>query len=244
MRLTRVHMPVPLEVGMEFELPPSAAHHLSRVLRLGPGATVVAFDGSGQDYPCEIIAVDGGSVKVRILERRPGLAESPLAITLVQAVSRSDRMDLTLQKAVELGVRSIVPVLSARSVVRLDQRQAEGKLRHWQTLVASACAQCGRSRVPEVRTPVELRHYLAQSPREGQRLMLSPSGPSSLAGLSTVGTRVELLIGPEGGFDDTEVEAAGRAGFRPVRLGPRVLRTETAGLVALAVLQALWGDLQ
>jgi 16S rRNA (uracil1498-N3)-methyltransferase len=128
--------------------------------------------------------------------------------------------------------------------VRLDERQAERKLRHWKAIVAGACEQSGRSTLPEVRSPVELSRFLAESPREGQRLVLSPAGPASLAGLASTASRVELLIGPEGGLDDHELDAATRAGFSPVRLGPRVLRTETAGIVALAVLQALWGDLQ
>ncbi len=174
---------------------------------------------------------------------RRGLPESPLRITLVQAVSRGERMDWTLQKATELGVRTIVPVLSSRSVVRLDDKQAGKKLRHWQAVVAGACEQCGRSTVPEIRPPQELSHYLASSTREGQRFVLSPTGPASLAGLTSVGSRVELLIGPEGGLDDTELARAAASGHVPVRLGPRVLRTETAGIVALTVLQALWGDL-
>jgi 16S rRNA (uracil1498-N3)-methyltransferase len=244
MRLTRVHLPVQLEPGAEIVLPAATGRHVARVLRLKPGATIVGFDGSGWDFPCEMLEVAGDEVRVKVMERRGGLAESPLAITLVQAVSRSDRMDLTLQKAVELGVHSIVPVLSSRSVVRLDARQAERKLRHWRALVTSACEQSGRSRVPGVSPPQELRAYLAVSKRDGQRLMLSPTGPASLAGMASLGPRVELLIGPEGGFEDAELTSAASAGFRPVRLGPRTLRTETAGLVALAVLQALWGDLQ
>jgi 16S rRNA (uracil1498-N3)-methyltransferase len=144
----------------------------------------------------------------------------------------------------ELGVRTIIPVLSARSVVRLDENQATRKLRHWQAIVAGACEQCGRSVVPEVRSPMELGTFLANAPRESQRFVLSPTAPFSLAGLTSVGTRAELLIGPEGGLDDAELDKASHAGFAPVRLGPRVLRTETAGIVALTVLQALWGDLQ
>jgi 16S rRNA (uracil1498-N3)-methyltransferase len=128
--------------------------------------------------------------------------------------------------------------------VRLDERQAERKLRHWQSIVAGACEQSGGSTLPEVRSPIDLHRFLVDSPREGQRLVLSPGGPASLAGLASVAAAVELLIGPEGGLDDGEIDAATRAGFSPVRLGPRVLRTETAGIVALAVLQAMWGDLQ
>jgi 16S rRNA (uracil1498-N3)-methyltransferase len=244
MRLNRVYCERPLASGTDVALPESAAYHVARVLRLRPGAPLVAFDGTGHDFRCEITAVEGDVVRVAVGERTPGLRDSPLGITLVQAVSRSERMDWTLQKATELGVRAIVPVLSARSVVRLDERQAERKLRHWKAIVAGACEQSGRSTLPEVRSPVELGRFLAESPREGQRLVLSPAGPASLAGLATTASRVELLIGPEGGLDDHELDAATRAGFSPVRLGPRVLRTETAGIVALTVLQALWGDLQ
>jgi 16S rRNA (uracil1498-N3)-methyltransferase len=244
MRLNRVHAEPPLVAGAEVLLAEAAAYHVARVLRLRAGAPLILFDGTGADFRSEITAVDGDRVRVRVGERSAGLRESPLAITLVQAVSRSERMDWTLQKATELGVRRIQPVLSARSVVRLDERQSAKKLRHWQAIVAGACEQCGRSVLPEVRPPLELSPYLADAPREGQRLVLSPSGPASLAGLASTAARVELLIGPEGGLDDSELDAAARAGFMPVRLGPRVLRTETAGIVALAVLQALWGDLQ
>ena len=244
MRMNRVHSEQPLAAGLELALPDAAAYHVARVLRLRPGAPLVLFDGSGADFRAEIVAVEGDRVRVRVGERTAGLRESPLAITLVQAVSRSERMDWTLQKATELGVRRIQPVLSARSVVRLDERQAAKKLRHWQAIVAGACEQCGRSVLPDVRAPLELSRYFAESPREGQRLVLSPNGPASLAGLASTAARIELLIGPEGGLDDAELDASARAGFAPVRLGPRVLRTETAGIVALAVLQALWGDLQ
>jgi len=244
MRLNRVFVDQPLAAGSEALLPDAAAYHVARVLRLRPGAPLVLFDGSGADFRGEIVAVEGDRVRVSVGDRSAGLRESPLAITLVQAVSRSERMDWTLQKATELGARRIQPVLSARSVVRLDDKQAARKLRHWQAIVAGACEQCGRSVLPEVRAPVDLARFLADAPREGQRLVLSPSGPASLAGLASTAARVELLIGPEGGLDDAELDAAVRAGFAPVRLGPRVLRTETAGIVALAVLQALWGDLQ
>jgi 16S rRNA (uracil1498-N3)-methyltransferase len=244
MRLNRVFTGEPLSVGAEVALPEAAAYHVARVLRLRAGAPLVLFDGSGADFRAEIVAVEGDRVRAMVVGNAPGLRESPLGITLVQAVSRSERMDWTLQKATELGVRCIQPVLSARSVVRLDERQAARKHRHWQAIVAGACEQCGRSVLPEVRAPLDLSRFLAEVPRDGQRLVLNPTGPASLAGLASTAARVELLIGPEGGLDDAEIAAAGRAGFAPVRLGPRVLRTETAGIVALAVLQALWGDLQ
>jgi len=244
MRLNRVYVDQPLVSGAEALLPDAAAYHVARVLRLRAGAPLVLFDGSGSDFRGAIVGVEGDRVRVSVGERAAGLRESPLAITLVQAVSRGERMDWTLQKATELGVKRIQPVLSARSVVRLDDQQAAKKLRHWQAIVAGACEQCGRSVLPEVRAPLDLARYLAEAPREGQRLVLSPAGPASLAGLASTAARVELLIGPEGGLDDLELDSAARAGFAPVRLGPRVLRTETAGIVALTVLQALWGDLQ
>jgi 16S rRNA (uracil1498-N3)-methyltransferase len=235
MRLNRVYTDTPVTTDEDIQLPEASAYHVARVLRLRTGAPLVIFDGTG---------VEGDRVRVRALQRMAGLGESPIGITLVQAISRSERMDWTLQKATELGVRAIVPVLSARSVVRLDEKQAAGKLRHWRGIVIAACEQCGRSTIPEVRPPVELGSFLAGAPREGQRLVLSPVGQRSLAGLTSTAARVELLIGPEGGLEDAELSAAQHAGFAPVQLGPRVLRTETAAVVALAVLQALWGDLQ
>jgi 16S rRNA (uracil1498-N3)-methyltransferase len=160
-------------------------------------------------------------------------------------------MDWTLQKATELGVHRIRPVLTARSVVRLDEDQGRRRLRHWEGVVASACEQCGRSLLPLVELPVTLARDLDRA-AAGLRLLLHPQGEDSLVETLARGTAaqqfpsagIELLIGPEGGLDDFELEAAARAGFAPVRLGPRVLRTETAGIVALAVLQAMWGDLQ
>jgi 16S rRNA (uracil1498-N3)-methyltransferase len=244
MRLNRVYMDTPVTTGAELQLPEASAYHVARVLRLRAGAPLVIFDGGGGDYRCEVTAVEGDRVRVRALQRLAGLVDSPLGVTLVQAVSRSERMDWTLQKATELGVRAIVPVISSRSVVRLDDRQAAAKLRHWRGIVVAACEQCGRSTIPELRLPVELGEFLASAPREGQRLVLSPVGQRSLAGLASASARIELLIGPEGGLEDDELNAAQYAGFGPVRLGPRVLRTETAAVAALAILQALWGDLQ
>lgn len=244
MRLSRVYCDVPLAAGTELELPAPAANHLARVLRLRPGATIVAFDGTGLEFRCEIVAVEGNRVRVRVGESADGRRESPLAVTLVQSVSRGERMDLTLQKATELGVHAVAPVISARSVVRLDERQAAAKLRHWQAVVTSACEQCGRSVLPRVHAPLDLGRYLADSQRNALRLLPSPGAPESLAALADAPARVDLLVGPEGGFEESELLSAAGAGFRPVRLGPRILRTETAGVVALALLQARWGDLR
>jgi 16S rRNA (uracil1498-N3)-methyltransferase len=243
MRLTRIYCPATLTSGGETTLPAAAALHVSRVLRLRSGDPLAVFDGRGGTFRAEIAAIAGGMVRVRVLDRVPEKTESPLAVTLVQAVSRGERMDWTLQKATELGVRTIAPVLAARSVVRLDERQEEAKLQHWQAVVIAACEQSGRSVLPELRPPEPLRTYLARPPDPGLRVMLDPAAGTELAAMPSPGGAVHLLVGPEGGFDDDERGAAQAAGFRPAGLGPRVLRTETAGTVALAVLQAKWGDL-
>jgi 16S rRNA (uracil1498-N3)-methyltransferase len=244
MRLTRVYCEGPLATGAEVELPAAGAYHVARVLRMKEGAALRVFDGAGQEYQAEIARAAGDSVTVRLAEPAAPANESPLKITLVQGVSRSERMDWTLQKATELGVAAIAPVLTARSVVRLDEKQAQKKQAHWRGIVIGACEQCGRARIPAVSAPLTLREYLASVRKEGLRLVLSPSAPGSLAGLASLSNKIELLIGPEGGLDDDELISAQKAGFMPVRLGPRVLRTETAAVVALSVLQALWGDLQ
>lgn len=243
MRLTRLHVPGPLADAGELDLPATAAAHVGRVLRLRRGDPLVLFDGSGSDLRAEVVSLGGGRVRVQILERVAGLPESPLAVTLVQAVSRGERMDWTMQKATELGVSRIVPVVSARSVVRLDERQAEQRLRHWQAVVTSACEQCGRSVLPVVEAPRSLARYLAALQGDVARLLLDPRGPDSLAARAVGLRAVELLIGPEGGLDVAETDAARDAGYAAVRLGPRVLRTETAGIAALALLQGTGGDL-
>lgn len=244
MRLNRIFCEGPLTNGATVTLPAAGAYHVARVLRMRVGAPLVVFDGNGSDYQAEIVEVDGDKVSVTLHSQAPGTGESPIRITLVQGVSRSERMDWTLQKATELGAAAVSPVLTARSVVRLDANQAAKKQAHWRGIVVGACEQCGRSKIPPVSLPVSLRDYFANVRKDGMRLVLSPSAPASLAGIASLPSRVELLIGPEGGLDDDEIAAAQKVGFMPVRLGPRVLRTETAAVVALTVLQALWGDLQ
>jgi 16S rRNA (uracil1498-N3)-methyltransferase len=244
MRLNRIHTPGTLAIGNEIALPAAGAYHIARVLRMREGAPLSVFDGVGHEFQAEIVRIDDESVFVRIGAAIPVTTESPLRITLIQGISRGERMDWTLQKATELGVAAIAPVLTSRSVVRLDEKQAAKKQQHWSGIVAGACEQCGRARIPQIQQPGTLRNYLVNVRKEGLRLVLSPSAPGSLAGLTSLPTKVELLIGPEGGLDDEELTSAQKAGFMPVRLGPRVLRTETAGVVALTVLQALWGDLR
>jgi 16S rRNA (uracil1498-N3)-methyltransferase len=244
MRLTRIHLPASLSIGSEIPLPATACNHLLRVLRLRERASLVVFDGNSSEHHAEICRIVGQQVYVRIGQKIDRLSESPLHITLVQGVSRGERMDWTLQKATELGITKIVPVLTTRSVVKLDVKQALKKQEHWQAIVISACEQSGRSVVPVVQLPIHLHDYLNSEARSTDRLILNPTATTSLTGLPHISNKIELLIGPEGGLDDAELKLAEAAGFKSVSLGPRVLRTETAAVVALSVLQASWGDLK
>ncbi|MBF7729984.1 16S rRNA (uracil(1498)-N(3))-methyltransferase [Pseudomonas sp. N040] len=238
MRLSRFFIDAPLALG-QHQLPEAQAHYIARVLRLGTGAALQLFDGSGQEYRGEIIEAGKKSVCVELREQVAGLAESGLRIHLGQGLSRGERMDWAIQKATELGVAQITPIISARCEVRLKDERADKRMSHWRQVAISACEQCGRSVLPVLQAPVELDEWLAQASAE-LKLVLHPlaeplvshARPGSLA----------FLIGPEGGLTDTEVGQAQAAGFQAARLGPRVLRTETAPVVALAVAQQLWGD--
>ena len=202
---------------------------------------MVLFDGRGGEYPAHIERIERDHVFAELAAWQDIERESPLKVTLVQALQAGDKMDFTIQKAVELGVRDIVPVESRRSVLRLAGERAAKRVAHWQGVVASACEQCGRNQVPLVAPLEKLESWLARPAHGVLRLMLAPDAEQTLASISPVG-EVQLLIGAEGGLDPQEVLAAKSAGFQAVRMGPRVLRTETAGLAALAALQALWGD--
>jgi len=248
MRMTRVHVDAPLSPDTVLRLPPGPAQHLARVLRLGAGAALRLFDGRGGEHAGVIEAVHRDQVTVRVGAHDPVERESPLQIVLLQGLARGEKMDLVLQKATELGVTAIVPVQMARSTVRLDANQAEAKRRHWQSVVISACEQCGRNTVPQVSMPQAFAQALSAT--AAHRLILAPEESAlgiaewmATAGLEQ-GQRVALLVGPEGGFDAAEVAAATAAGFVTCRLGPRVLRTETAGLATLAILQSRAGDLR
>lgn len=230
-----------LSPGAHVELPEPVARHAVRVLRLPPGAPVVLFDGRGGEYPAHIERIERDRVYAELAAWQDIERESTLAVTLVQALQAGDKMDFTIQKAVELGVRDIVPVESRRSVLRLAGERAAKRVAHWQGVVASACEQCGRNQVPLVAPLEKLENWLARPANGVLRLMLAPDAGQTLADIEPA-KEVQLLIGAEGGLDPQEVLAARQAGFQSVRLGPRVLRTETAGLAALAALQALWGD--
>lgn len=238
MRLSRFFVDAPLSLGRH-ELPEAQAHYIGRVLRLAPGAAVQLFDGSGREYLGELVEVGKKSVSVELHEAFDGLAEPALRIHLGQGLSRGERMDWAIQKATELGVAEITPLVSERCEVRLKDERADKRLAHWRQIAISACEQCGRSVLPVIHAPVSLDDWQRQVQAE-LKLVLHPvaeplashARPSSLA----------FLIGPEGGLSDAEVEQAKHHGFHAARLGPRVLRTETAPVVALSVAQQLWGD--
>jgi 16S rRNA (uracil1498-N3)-methyltransferase len=245
-RLTRVYLEASLASGARVTLAGNAASHITRVLRLRVGEALTVFNGQGGEYAAVVDAAHGGAVTVTVGEHRPIERESPLALTLAQGVSRGERMDLVVQKATELGAVRLAPLLTERSVVRLDARQAERKRSHWRAIAVGACEQSGRNRVPEVVAPLTLREFLRAPPAPGAgalQLLLSPAGQRSLAELQGPLRAVTVLIGPEGGLEAAEHAGAVAAGFVPVRVGPRVLRTETAAIVAVALLQRQFGDL-
>ncbi len=244
MRLTRVYVDAALLPGSVVELPPDTASHLAKVLRARGGDALILFNGDGREFCGAIETVRGSRVSASVGDGRPVDRESPLGISLVQCVPRGDRMDFIVQKATELGVERIVPVLSQRSVVRLDKEQAESKAVHWRAVAVSACEQCGRTRLPTIESAQPLLNYLGEAaPGTGPRLVFEPeSAPPQRA--ADIGiAAAEIAIGPEGGFAGDELEAFRVAGFSRVGLGPRVLRTETAAIAAVVWLQARFGDM-
>ena len=242
MRLTRLFVPADLSAGALIELPKDTASHAAKVLRLRAGDPVSLFSGDGRELSGVIEAVRGHRVSVQVGAALDVNPESPLNSTLVQCVARGEKMDLIVQKATELGVHRIVPVLSKRSVVRLDGAQAEAKQAHWQAVAVSACEQSGRTRLPHIEAPLPLLHYLGGLEGGGLRLVLDPYTANGTAKL-TEAEAVQLAVGPEGGFEEAELEAFALQGFRALKLGPRILRTETAAIAALTYLQAIIGDL-
>ena len=241
--MTRIYFSGPVPEHGLCELPPAKAHHVAHVLRLAAGDAVILFDGQGNVFDGEIAKCARGEVSIRVRGGRQEDRESPLRVTLAQAVSSGERMDYTIQKAVELGVTAIQPLVTERCVVRLSGERATRRGAHWQAVVTAACEQCGRNRVPRVAPLLPLRSWLEQpAPDDGLRLLLLPDAPAGLRQLSRPAGMVTVLAGPEGGLTGAEADAAVRAGFMPLRLGPRVLRTETAAVALLAAMQALWGD--
>jgi 16S rRNA (uracil1498-N3)-methyltransferase len=242
--MPRFYCNQPLAVGRLIELPAETARHAIGALRLRAGETVTLFNGDGSEY-AGALEQQGKGTAVRLTEHSQPQRESNLRITLAQGISSGERMDLTLQKSVELGVAAIQPLFMRRSVVKLSGEKTEKRLRHWRGVVVSACEQCGRNLIPPVAEIQEFMPWLRQrqiQPDVTQCYLLDPEAEASLRDLPAPDGPILLLAGPEGGFDPDERKAAVAAGCQRIRLGPRVLRTETAALAALAALQAVWGD--
>ncbi|MFC0155000.1 16S rRNA (uracil(1498)-N(3))-methyltransferase [Xanthomonas dyei] len=244
MRLTRSHVALPLQCDQEVTLPEESANHLLRVLRLREGDACILFNGDGSDYHARI-TVAGKREARALVERAEALSnESPLRITLLQGIARGEKMDLILQKATELGVTAIVPVNAERTEVKLDAARTEKRIAHWRSVVVSACEQSGRARVPTVAAPQGLQEAAQASDPQARRLTLDPQGEHRLSTLSAdIEQGLIVAIGPEGGWSPRDRATLAAAGFTGLQLGPRILRTETAGLAAIAALQARFGDL-
>ena len=240
MRQTRVFVDSDLYLGAEFRLPEAQARHVAQVLRQGEGDSLLVFNGDGHDYSARLTASDRQGVRLSIEDRTEVEPQPPLLIHLALGISRGERMDFALQKAVELGVERLTPVFTERSQVRLDGDRLAKRMEHWRGVVISACEQSGRRRLPVLAPAEPLETWLAGAPETG--LLLDPAAESALATMPKPPGEVTLLVGPEGGLSPREGASARGRGFRGARLGPRILRTETAPLAAIAVIQALWGD--
>lgn len=233
----------PLALNSPVQLSESAAAHATRALRLNVGDSAIIFNGDGFDYECTLTSVKKNTVIATITHATKIYNESPLHITLLQGVSSGDRMDFTIQKAVELGVNRIQPINSQRSVVKLSAERAEKRTEHWQNVAISACEQSGRAFVPKVLPPISLENWLSQNPHsDSTRILLNPVGAKRLVEMQKPASHIELLIGAEGGLSNSEIDLAISQHFQSIVLGPRILRTETAALTAISVMQSLWGD--
>ena len=248
MSRTRLFSPAPLSENTDVTLVGDQARYIGRVLRLKPGDGFTIFDGKGGEYPATVATVSKTQVEINVAAIQEQNAQSPLAIHLLQGVSRGERMDFVVQKATELGVHRITPVLTEFSVVKLDPNRAKKREQHWLNIAISACEQCGRNRLPYIDAPQSLRNWFGENldsnpDNSDTRILLRPGSESALVSIAKPAGDLTLLIGPEGGFSDAEYEQAGIAGFKAASFGPRILRTETAAIAAIAVLQSLHGDL-
>lgn len=241
--MPRFYCPPPLPTSGIFELPPDAAHHAARVLRLRAGDHVEIFDGLGNECRGVIAELGGKRIAVGNISSVDTNRESPLRLLLAQAMVSSEKMDWVIQKATELGVAEIQPVDTERSVARLSAERLDKRLEHWQQVAISACEQCGRNLLPQIHAPLDIMAWLQQMRNAADaRFILLPQDSASLHAQPGPLDRAALLVGPEGGFAEAEGDFALRCGFVPIRLGARVLRTETAAIAGLAALQTLWGD--
>lgn len=243
MRKPRIFRQGPLSEGIEIALTGAAAHHVSRVLRLGKEDALILFNGDGLDYASRIKSVHRQEIVVAVGSSRDPGTESPVNITLLQGLCRGPRMDMLIQKSTELGVRNIWPIRSERGIIRFSAEKSKKKVGHWQAIAVSACEQSGRSKVPLVRAPETLSTIIDDLDGKITRIMLDPSGSARLGNVIDSSRAIALLVGPEGGFTDTERTAAVDAGFQRVGFGPRILRTETAPITAISIIQFILGDL-
>ena len=240
----RFFLDAPLTVGDRVELPQSVAHHALRVLRLGSGASIILFNGRGGEYVASLEA-SGATARAALVEHEDVERESPLAIRLIQAWISNDKLDWVVEKSVELGVRSIVMAPTRRSVTRPDSERLTRRIERLCELAVAACCQCGRNRIPTISAAIDLEAALRDGrPAAGDAILLDPDAAPSLIANGVGGSDITLAVGPEGGFDEDEVRLAARIGYVARRLGPRILRTETASVAALAALQATMGDFQ
>lgn len=221
----------------------STTRHLTRVLRLKAGAAISVFDGRGCEHSARIESCDSKRAEIRLGPATAAVPESPARITLLQGISRGERMDLVVQKTTELGVTCIRPVFTERSVVKLNEKRSQRKLDHWRSVALSACEQCGRATLPDILAPAPLRGALESIEPGGMRVLLDPLGEANFPAGPEQECSIILLIGPEGGLSEQERQLADAKGFRSLALGPRILRTETAAIAAVTVLQSHWGDL-
>ena len=240
MRVSRLFTPMHLASGKQIELDDENGHYVRTVLRLKKAAEIILFNGAGGEYLCTVAEVSRKSVEIAINKWLDRNVESPLLVTLGLGISRGDRMDFSVQKAVELGVNYITPLLTERCVVQFKGEKKPQRLLHWQKIVQHAAEQSGRTTVPELTDIEHLQHWVDK--QQGLKVFLDPYAKKTLADTTPINMHVTLLTGPEGGFSNQERETAKAAGFIPVRLGNRILRTETASLAALAAVQLLWGD--
>ncbi|MDA0706031.1 MAG: 16S rRNA (uracil(1498)-N(3))-methyltransferase [Proteobacteria bacterium] len=244
MALTRLFVHGELRPGLSLQLDPEQARYLGRVLRLRPGESLLVFNGECGEFAAVIDSLGKSTATVTIGAAQGSRTESPLRVHLVQGVSRGERMDIVVQKATELGVKRITPVLTEFGVVKLAGERADQRRDHWQKIANSAAEQCGRIRPPLIDVAVPLKSWFGNKTKDADvDLILQPGAPTAMTALAAPRTKVCLLIGPEGGFSAVEYDDAALSGFTAVSLGPRVLRTETAALTAIAIAEALWGDL-
>lgn len=242
MRIPRIYHPEPLQAHGELTLNDEAANHVSRVLRMSEGQNLILFDGSNQIFNAKIFALDKKAVHVRLTDGVTEDRESPLNLHLGQVISRGERMEFTIQKSIELGVNIITPLFSERCGVKIDEERLMKKIQQWRKIAIAACEQCGRNRIPEIRTAVQLVSWCAE--QDGSlKLNLHPRANDSINTLPLPLNKVRLLIGPEGGLSSNEIAMTAHYGFTDILLGPRILRTETAALTAITALQARFGDL-